>query len=193
MRQYKKEMPAFSVYQPADAYIANGGSELNGSNAEFDGTNAFRGVNPANGVVVYYNLPELKKEENITLEVRDSSRKSRPHFYFKSRQRLQRIRRRTRSGTDFAKIERLEQIRLGYALSDIPGVENVYIEASYRGHKASPGKYNFTVKMGGQNVSTSAEILANPMYSTSPATYKEYHQIMSAMETELMTMHRFGQ
>ncbi len=29
MRQYKKDAPAFSIYQPADAYLANGGSELN--------------------------------------------------------------------------------------------------------------------------------------------------------------------
>ncbi len=72
----------------------------------------------------------------------------------------------------------------------MPGVPNVYIEASYAGHKASPGKYSFTVKMGGQKVSTDAEILANPIYPTNAAAYKEYHQTMSAMETEVTAMHK---
>ena len=71
----------------------------------------------------------------------------------------------------------------------LPGVPDVYVEASYRGHKSVPGKYSFTVKMGGQNVSTSTEILANPIYPTSPDAYKEYHQIMSGMEAQLTTMH----
>jgi len=44
--------------------------------------------------------------------------------------------------------------------------------------------------MNGQSVSTTAEILPNPLYSTNPAAYKEYHQTMSALEAELTTMHR---
>lgn len=54
-----------------------------------------------------------------------------------------------------------------------------------------PGKYAITLKMpGGQTALTEAEILANPLYPTTPATYTEYHQTMLGMETELITMHR---
>jgi hypothetical protein len=45
----------------------------------------------------------------------------------------------------------------------------VYIKASYRGHKAPPGKYNFTLKAGEQTASTGAGILANPLYPTTAA------------------------
>jgi len=44
--------------------------------------------------------------------------------------------------------------------------------------------------MGAQNVATQAEILANPLYPTDTATYREYHQVMWGMETEVTTMHR---
>jgi hypothetical protein len=70
------------------------------------------------------------------------------------------------------------------------GVPNVRIEGGYNGHKASPGKYSLTLKLSGQTASTEAEILANPLYQTNPATYLEYHQTMLAMETELTAMHR---
>ena len=70
------------------------------------------------------------------------------------------------------------------------GVPQVRIEGGFAAHKAPPGKYTFSLKMGGQTVSTETEILANPLYATTPATYAEYHQTMLSMETELTTMHR---
>jgi hypothetical protein len=72
----------------------------------------------------------------------------------------------------------------------MPGVPDVYIESSYAGHKAPPGKYFITLKMGDQKVSTEAEILSNPLYPTNAAAYKEYNQIMARMEADVITMHR---
>lgn len=189
LRQYKKEMPAFSIYQPADAYIANGSSELNGSNPDFDGTNRFRGVNPANGIVIYYNLPELKKDDQITLEVRDSVGNLVRTFTSTSDKDFKEYDGGPDAEPTLPKSKGVNRFVWDMRYPTIPGVPNVYIEASYRGHKALPGKYGFTVKMGGQNVSTTAEILSNPLYPTTSATYKEYHQIMSAMEAEITTMH----
>jgi ElaB/YqjD/DUF883 family membrane-anchored ribosome-binding protein len=74
--------------------------------------------------------------------------------------------------------------------STMPGVPDAYIESSYRGHKAVPGKYTVILKAGQQKVTTDAEILVNPLYPTDAATYKEYNTIMSSMENELTTMHK---
>ena len=74
--------------------------------------------------------------------------------------------------------------------STMPGVPDAYIESSYRGHKAVPGKYSVTLKMGQQKVTTDAMILVNPQYPTDAATYKEYNSVMSSMENELTTMHK---
>jgi len=72
----------------------------------------------------------------------------------------------------------------------MPGVPDAYIESSYRGHKAIPGKYAVTLKVGKQKVTTDAEILVNPLYPTDAATYKEYNTVMSNMENELTVMHK---
>jgi hypothetical protein len=71
----------------------------------------------------------------------------------------------------------------------MPRVPGVYIESSYAGHKAPPGKYRVTITAGGQKLTAEAEILANPLYPTTPETYREYHQTMLAFEAEVTTMH----
>lgn len=45
------------LYQPDDAMLGNWSSPLNGKREDFKGTHPFEGVNPANGVVIYYHLP----------------------------------------------------------------------------------------------------------------------------------------
>jgi photosystem II stability/assembly factor-like uncharacterized protein len=190
LRQYKKELPAFSIYQPSGAYLANGGSELNGSDPGFDGTSRFNGVNPANGVVLYYNLPELKKDENITLEIRDAE----GNLVRTIASQPDRTYRRWDGGPPpeptLPKAKGLNRFVWDMRYHNMPGISGAYIEASYRGHKAIPGKYSVTLNYGSQKVTTEAEILANPLYPTTAAQYKEYHQTMSAMEAELTSMHK---
>ena len=189
VRQHRADAPAFHVYKPADAYLVNGSSELNSPSADFTGAHSSRGVNPANGVVLYYQLPELTKEENITLEIADASG---------------RVIRMVSSGKDTAfkrwdggppapatlpKAKGLNRFVWDMRHNTMPGVQGVYIEANYRGHKAPPGRYRLTLKSGTQSATTEATILANPLYTTDAATYAEYDRFMSEMERELKTMH----
>ncbi len=73
LQQYNKDLPAFHVYPPEKAYLANGKSELNKTNPDFTGMDNHHGVNPANGITVYYQLPEVKSGEVLTLEIRDAA------------------------------------------------------------------------------------------------------------------------
>ncbi len=81
IRQYKKDSASFAIYRPENAYIVNGSSEMDQSMDqsmdqpadEFTGANRFRGVNPSTGVVVYYQLPELKKTDEISMEIKDAA------------------------------------------------------------------------------------------------------------------------
>lgn len=188
LRQYKPGAGGFSVYNTAPAYYASGGSELDDSDDGFSGASRFRGVNPANGVVLYYNLPELKKSDEVTIEIADASGKVVRTFTsadasFK----------RWDGGPDneprLPKSKGLNRFVWDMRHATMPGVPGVYIESSYAGHKAPPGKYRVTITAGGQKISTDAEILANPLYPTTPETYREYHQTMLAFEAEVTTMH----
>ena len=190
IRQYQKGGDPFAIYRPDKAYIVNGSSELDSSSPEFTGANTFRGVNPATGVAVYYVLPELKKTDEIALEIKDAAGNIVRTFSSKADEKYRRYDGGPRPEPLLSKTKGLNRMVWDMRHATMPGVPDVRIEGSWAGHKALPGKYAVTLKMGAQTVSTEAEILANPLYPTDAATYSEYHRTMLGMETELASMHR---
>ena len=190
IRQYRKDGPAFSLYKPSNAYLANGSSELDSTDAEFTGANRYRGVNPATGVLVYYHLPELKKTDEISLEIKDAT--GNPVRTFASKADDKAVRSSNARGNEplLSKNKGMNRFVWDMRYATMPGVPDVRIEGGFAGHKAPPGKYSLTLKLGNQTATTDAEILVNPLYPTTAAIYSEYHQTMLGMETELTTMHR---
>jgi hypothetical protein len=189
IRQYKKDT-TFSVFNPSAAYLINGSSELDQSSPDFTGLNSSRGVNPSTGVVVYYQLPEIKDTDVLTMEIKDvggnivhiySSKKDSTYKKYDGGPPAEPL---------LSKSKGLNRFVWNMRYSTMPGVPDAYIESSYRGHKAIPGKYTITLKMGQQKITTDAEILANPLYPTDATSYKEYNTIMSSLENELTTMHK---
>jgi len=189
IRQYKPAPPAFTVYQPAKAYLANGGSELNSSDDDVTGTNVLRGVNPANGIVLYYHLPELAKDDVVTLTIEDASGKPVRTFSSKGVEGFKRWDGGPGAEPTLSKKAGLNRFVWNMRYATIPGVSGVYIEGSYSGHKAPPGQYRFSFSSGTQKATTTGEIVANPLYQVTPAQYREYHEVMSSMERDLTTMH----
>jgi len=190
LRQYKKDAPAFSIYRPDNAYLVNGSSELDETSEEFTGAHRFRGVNPSTGVVIYYQLPELRKDDQIALEIKDADGNLVRTFSSKADENYKKYDGAPKADPLLPKNKGLNRFVWDMRYPTMPGVPNVYIESSYAGHKAPPGKYFITLKMVNQTVSTETEILANPLYPTDAATYREYHQLMLSMENELASMHR---
>jgi hypothetical protein len=190
IRQYKKDTPAFAIFKPAGAYLVNGSSDLDSSDPEFTGANRFRGINPATGVVIYYQLPELKKTDEISLEIKDATGVVVHTYSSKADEKAARSENGPRPEPLLSKNKGLNRFVWDMRYSTMPGIPGVRIEGSFLAHKAPPGKYSLTLKSGSQTVATDAEILANPLYSTTPAAYTEYHQTMLGMETELTAMHK---
>ena len=191
LRQYKKEGAVFSVFQPSPVYLVNGSSELDESKKDFTGLDKFRGVNPSAGVVIYYQLPEIKDSAAvITMEIKDAEGNLVRAYSSKADSTYKKYIGGPPQESLLSKTKGLNRFVWNMRYATIPGVPEIDFENSYKGHKASPGKYTVTLKMGEKNVNTDAEILANPLYSATAATYKEYHRVMSGMETALTTMHR---
>jgi hypothetical protein len=187
LRQYKKDAPSFSIYRPDSAYFVNGSSELDQTEDEFTGASTFRGVNPATGVVLYYQLPELKKTDEITMEIKDAAGNTVRSFSSKADEKFVRYDSGPRPEP---KAKGLNRFVWDTRYPTMVGVPNVRIEGSFAAHKAPPGKYTVVLKMSGQSASTDAEMLANPLYPTTAPVYTEYHQTMLSMENELIAMHR---
>jgi photosystem II stability/assembly factor-like uncharacterized protein len=189
IRQYRPDPPALRLYEPAAAPLANGGSELNGSDEAFTGAHTFRGVNPANGVVLYYHLPELDKDADVTLVVEDGQGRRVRSFSSKKDEGFRKWDGGPNAEPTLPKKTGLNRFVWDMRHPTLPGVPGVYIEGSYSGHKAPPGRYRVTLEAGGRTVSTTAEILPNPLYAVSPEAYREYHQVMLGMERDLTAMH----
>src|SRR5687767_10928083 len=189
LRQYKKD-PAFAIYRPENAYLVNSSSELDRTDDEFTGANTYRGVNPASGVVLYYQLPELKKDDEITMEIKDAAGNTIRKFSSKADEKFVRYEAGPRPDPVLPKAKGLNRVVWDMRYATMAGVPGVRVEGSWAGHKAIPGKYLIDLKMAGRTTSTEVEILANPLYPINASTYMEYHQTMLAMETELTAMHR---
>ncbi|HLK27323.1 MAG TPA: hypothetical protein VKT28_01990 [Puia sp.] len=188
IEQYKKDS-SFNLFTPSPAYTVSGGSELNGNSNEFKGAATSHGINPATGIVMYYQLPTLKETDELKMEIKDASGNT-VHIYSSKRDS-------TYSRWDggpppeqtLSKSKGLNRFVWDMRYQTMPGIPDVYIEAGFSGHKAIPGKYTVTLMYGDKKVSTTAEILSNPLYGTSAATYKEYDNTMTAMEKDLAAMH----
>lgn len=186
IRQYKIEA-GLKLYQPQSQILVNGYSEMDGTSPT--GVNPYRGVNPATGAVIYYELPELKAKENITIDIKDAQGKLVRSFTS--------VKDSTRKEYDGApptdpvltKSKGLNRFVWNLRYPTMSGVPNVYIESSYRGHKASPGKYSIILTLGDKTTTTEFELLPNPLYPTDAKTYKEYNDLMITMEGEVTEMH----
>lgn len=190
IRQYKKETASFSLFTPSPAFLVNGSSELNESDASFTGLDKYNGVNPSTGVVIYYTLPELKEGEVITMEIKDADRNMIRSYSSAADSNYKKYDGGPSAEPTLSKNIGLNRFVWNMRCSTMPGIPDVYIECSYAGHKAIPGNYTVTLKMKDQSISKEIVILPNPLYPTDEATYQEYHAVMSGMEQHLSEMHR---
>jgi len=190
IRQHKNESPSLALFQPEDAMLVTGSSELDKTSADFDGTHPSHGVNPATGLVIYYQLPELKKSDNIVLEIKDVQGNLVRSFTSTTDSTFLNYDGGPPSEPTLSKSKGINRFVWNLRYPTMGGVPNVYIESNYRGHKASPGKYSLALKIGDQVATSTFEILPNPLYPTDAKTYQEYHSLMSRMEAELIRMHQ---
>lgn len=199
IRQFEQRERPFHLFQPESAALSNHSSELDSTSAEFKGSHPLHGVNPANGIVVYYNLPELSDEQHVTLNIYDSSGQLVNSFTSKKDDNFIKYAGGPPAANLLSKEQGLNRFVWDMRYPTMPGIPQAYIEASYRGHKAIPGKYVLRLSMEGQaadeakdeleDVESEVQILPNPLYETGMDDYLEFHQLMMEMERTLTEMH----
>ena len=190
IRQYKKETNSFSIFTPSPSYLINGSSELDQTDSSFTGQANYSGVNPSTGVVIYYNLPDEKDSIGLTMEIRDAAGNLVHSFSSKKDSTYKKWDGGPPAEPVLSTTKGLNRFVWNMRYTTMKGVPDVYMEGSFLGHKAIPGKYVITLKTGDQKVSSEAEILANPLYPIDITEYKEYDKLMTNMENEFTTMHK---
>lgn len=190
VRQHKNGDNTFTLFQPEPTILSNSSSELDKSGVDVTGTNPYRGVNPASGAVIYYQLPALGEKEHIQMEIRDASGNLVRTFSSQADTTFNQWPGGPKADPILSKETGLNRFVWNLRHATMVGVPGVFVEYNFNGHKASPGKYNVQLKWKDKTVSSVLEIQPNPLYTTDAKIYQEYHQLMSTMEGELNRMHK---
>ncbi|MFT5230805.1 MAG: photosystem II stability/assembly factor-like uncharacterized protein [Planctomycetota bacterium] len=188
--QYKKSNSALMLYQPEDALYGSWSSPLNGTNEKFDGTQPFTGVNPANGVELYYFLPSGAKDSEVSLTISDSNGKV---IRILSSEKDTNYIAHNGGGAPPAPVlsnkKGLNRFVWNMEHNIVPSIPNVYIEAGFNGRRVLPGKYAFTLKSNDKTVSTFGNIINNPLIKLKEKDLQEFARFMSEMEANVTEMH----
>jgi len=190
LRQYKPATDQAMLYQPENALLSNDGSELNGTDEDFDGTHPTRGINPANGVVIYYQLPTAMDSSDLELLVTDKNGEVVRRLSSKPDKEHQSYPSGPSAPPTLSKKKGLNRFVWDMRYPSMTGVPTAYIESSYEGHKVAPGVYNLQLKTGKQELKTTATILPNPLYDLRDEDYADYHRFMTTAEREVNAMHQ---
>ena len=190
VRQYKEGETTLALFEPEPVIVVNSSSELDNNDPDFNGTNPYRGVNPASGAVLYYQLPELKESEHINLEIKDNQGNLVRTFTSRKDTTFQEQSGGPKADPILTKTKGLNRFVWNLRYPTMAGAPGVFMEMSFNGHKASPGKYSVALYLNDKVVVSSLEILPNPLYPSDAKTYQEYHEVRIKMETELSKMHK---
>jgi hypothetical protein len=178
------------LYQPNDAMNGSWRSPMSGNTDKFDGTNTLSGVNPANGMVIYYELPKLKDTTEITMDILDASGNLVRSFSSeKDKEYIPHNGGGPRPAPTLPKKEGLNRFVWNMQTPILPGIPSTYIESRFGGHVVPPGTYTIRLKAGAETMSSEGKIVAMPTYRTTPEQYAEYHSFMTEMEGRVTEMH----
>lgn len=190
LSQYNPKQESLKLYKPKDAMNGTWYSPMNGNTDKFDVTNTLSGVNPANGMVLYYEIPKVADSVTITMDILDENGTVVRNFSSKKDPNY-----KPHNGGGprpaplLPKKEGLNRFVWDMKTPILPGIPGTYIESAFSGHRVPPGEYGIRLKVGDKTVSTNGKIKAVPTYKTTPEQYAEYHAFLTDAEANLVDMH----
>ncbi|MBP7939900.1 MAG: hypothetical protein KAZ20_02060, partial [Sediminibacterium sp.] len=190
IRQFKADTTVAKMYTPSSTMLASGYSELDNNDASFSGAKSTTGVNPATGMVLYYQLPNIPDSVELKLEILNEAGQLIRSFSSKQDENYKSYDGGPRKEPTLTKSKGLNRFVWNLRHATVTAIPNVYIESSFNGHKAIPGKYTMRLIAGGNTVETIGTILANTNYTTTGSDYTQYDSVMRFMENTVTEMHQ---
>jgi len=180
LRRYKEIKNIGQLFMPSKTITPNWYSSMNENNSK--GTGLLEGVNPASGMVLYYTLPKLSDKTEIKIKIFNSAGDLVNTFSSLSDSEFIKYDGGPKKKTTLTKNIGLNRLVWNMRYEKLKGIPGVYIEGSYEGHKAVPGKYKIVLSYLDKEFSVDAQILENPQFSLSDNDYESYHNFMSGAE-----------
>ena len=186
LRQYEGGTGEAYLYKPEDAVYPNWYSSMDQANP--DGIDSFDGVNPASGMVLYYELPQLQDSVELKLQILDAGGNLVREYSSAPDSEYHAYEGAPPKAAVLPKQKGLNRFVWDLRYPLLPGAPEVYIEGSFRGHRAIPGTYSFRLAYSDVRQETQAAILPNPLIPTTAEAYREYHEFMSRAEAAYSEM-----
>jgi photosystem II stability/assembly factor-like uncharacterized protein len=188
-RQWNGMPKQLNMITPEDSYLANGGSALNKTDDEFKGMGSTTGINPANGTVIYYTLPEIVEKQEVKLQIKDASGRLIRSFSSVKDSTYKKWDGGPSEDPVLSAKKGINRFVWNHRHPTLPGIPDCYFENSFSGHKVVPGVYTLELTYNGISVTTQARVLANPLYGATTADYLQYDAVMTEMENNVRDMH----
>jgi len=189
LRQFEGNKTTFKLLTPEGAIIGNWSSQLNYSSENFSGADDSEGVNPANGVVFYYYIPDNLKTKELSLEIKDEDGNVVRTISSRANPNYQRYPGGPSPEPILSNKVGLNRFVWDMRHQSLPGIPTAYIEGSYRGHKAMPNLYSASLKQEDKLSEVLFSILPNPLYNITKEEYLETHKFKVITEANLTDMH----
>ena len=180
IRQYDPENKNGKLFQTKKTVIANWYSSMNSNFST--GTNLLQGVNPASGMVFYYQLPKLKATDNVVLSILDSEGNLVNSFSSITNENYIDYEGAPPKKPTITANKGVNRFVWNMRHSILEGVPEVYIEGRFNGHKVIPGKYKVKLSYLDKNFEITSEIIPNPMMSVSNNDFETYEVFMKDAE-----------
>jgi photosystem II stability/assembly factor-like uncharacterized protein len=188
-------------FTPEDAYRVSGGSALDNSGSDDDDEKpiaATSGVNPSAGVVLYYNIPPSrlfgingKKDstKTLVLEIVDEKGNLAHRFSDKKNEDFVSYPGGPDEDPKLPAKPGLNRFVWNLRYPTLGGVPTVFIEGSYSGRRAAPGKYMVKLKYGNEEKTVSFNVLADPRIKATNAAYSEQQEWATKVEAGITEIH----
>ncbi len=195
LRQYDPALKGLHLFQPEDAVRVSGNSPLDNNSTDNEddlrGPAPAAGTNAATGVVIYYLLPEkIDSTADLALQFKDEKGQIVRTFTTAKDKKFVSYPGGPSPDPLLPKKSGLNRFVWNMRYPYVEGAPNVYIEGSYRGHKAVPGRYTASLKLGTEEKSVTFSILPHPGINATAAAYQEQHEMMSTIESRINEIHR---
>ena len=182
-----------NLFKPENGYRVSGGSQLDkvvSEEPEGPQPTGTAGTNPSTGIVIYYQLPlKMDSATVLTLEILDANNNSVRKYSSKANEKFAAYPGGPTPDPLLTTKGGLNRFVWDLRYPTLPGVTGVYIEGSYRGHKAAPGEYKVILKMGDKERTSSFTLLPDPRIKATAADYALQHQTLTTIETGVKDIH----
>ncbi len=174
--------PEIKLFQPKPAIHFSGARY----SADTDNRDATAGINPLQGVILDYYLPESADSNLLKIDITNMDGKIIRTYSNKKDEKLKTFPGGPSQSALIPAEKGLNRFAWDLSGEDItPGVQGINVLSGYGGYLQAPGKYKAKFSYKGKQLETELEVLQDPNLKVTSAEWKEQQQYLNQVVKDL--------